>query len=147
MKKANFILSGICSAISIYVISVALTFPAGKDGVPGPGVFPIIISILMLAACVAIIFSSLKMEDIKIPWKNSGAIEAYISMIAVVAYIVILGQVGFVVTSVIFMTLMVQWFQKGSPIKNAVISVVFVGLVYLVFSEFLNVPMNFGILI
>ncbi|MFI3173254.1 MAG: tripartite tricarboxylate transporter TctB family protein [Eubacteriales bacterium] len=147
MKKANFILSGICIIIAIYTIVTAMQFPEGTNGVPGPGVFPIIIATLMIASSVSIIISSIKMEDEKIIWMSENLKPVYISMAAVVVYTIALAQIGFVVTSVIFVSGMVQWLKKGSPIKNVLISVVFVGIVYGVFSGLLNVPMNFGILI
>lgn len=147
MKKANFILSGICIIIAIYTIVTAMQFPAGTDGVPGPGVFPIIVATLMIASSVSIIISSIRMEDEKIIWISENLKPVYISMAAVVVYTIALAQIGFVVTSVIFVSGMVQWLKKGNPIKNVLISVVFVGIVYGVFSGLLNVPMNFGILI
>lgn len=148
MKKANLILAGVCSLLGIYVIIESMKFPAGSNGVPGTGVFPIIIATLMLASCVSIIVSSLKMkEDVVIPWLSNESKMVYISMVAVVVYTIILAQVGFVVTSIVFLTGMIQWFRKGSPAVNSLISTFFVCLVYGVFSMVLNVPMNFGILI
>ncbi len=147
MKKGNFILAAICSIIAIYVISVASQYPAGSNGVPGPGVFPIMVSVVLLAASIAIVISSIKMEDTPIAWLDDNTKRVYLSMIALLAYVIIMAQVGFVVTSTIFMTVMTQWFRKGKPITNAGISVIFVGIVYLVFGMLLNVPLNFGFLI
>lgn len=147
MKKANLILAAICLILGVYVISVAMTFPAGNNGTPGPGVFPMIVASLLIASSVSIIITSIRMEDVKIIWIDENIKPVYISMGAVVIYTLALAQIGFVVTSIIFMTGMVQWFKQGSIIKNLIISVVFVGIVYGVFSGLLNVPMDFGILI
>lgn len=148
MKKANLILSGICSMLAIYVIIAAMQFPPGSNGVPGTGVFPIIVASMMLASCISIAITSFRMkEDIEIPWLSDESKMVYISMVALVFYTIILAQVGFVVTSIIFLTCMIQWFKKGSPVVNSLISTFFVCLVYGVFSGVLNVPMNFGFLI
>lgn len=147
MKKANFILAAVSIIIAVYIISVAMTFPAGTGGTPGPGVFPIIVATLLLASAVGVIVTSIKMEDIPIIWVNENIKPVYISMIALIVYTLALAQIGFVVTSVIFMTGMVQWFKQGNIIHNVIISIVFVGIVYGVFSGLLNVPMDFGILI
>lgn len=147
MKKANFILSGMCIALAIYVISVASSYPAGSNGVPGPGVFPIIISAVMIASSLSIILSSIRMKDEKIVWINENIKPVYISMAAVVIYTLALAKIGFIVTSIIFVTAMIQWFKKGNPLINAVISTAFVVIVYIVFSVVLKVPMDFGFLI
>lgn len=147
MKKSNCILAIICSVLSIYVIATAMKYPKGVAGVPGPGVFPIMISVLLLATSVSIMVSSSKMEDSEIGWLSDDSKRVYISMIVLIVYVVALSKIGFVVTSVIFMTSMLQWFRNGKPVINALISLIFVALVYLVFSIVLNVPMDFGILI
>lgn len=147
MKKANLILATICIIIGVYVIVTALSFPAGTNGTPGPGVFPIIIATLLLASALGVIISTIRMEDVPIIWINENIKPVYISMGAVVIYTVLLAQIGFIVTSIIFMTAMVQWFRQGSIVQNIIISVAFVGIVYGVFSVLLNVPMDFGILI
>lgn len=147
MKKANYILSGICIVIALYVIATALQYPKGVDGVPGPGVFPIMIAAILIAASVSIVISSIKMEDIKISWLDNNSKRVYISMVVLITYIIILSKIGFVITSILFMSGMVQWLKKGRPFVNVAISVVFVGLVYCVFNILLKVPMDFGILI
>lgn len=148
MKKANLVLSGICSILALYVIMESQKFPAGAGGVPGSGIFPTIIATLLLISCISIIVTSLKMENSEeIQWLATEVKPVYISMVAVVAYVAILAQVGFVVTSIVFMTIMIQWFKKGNPAINALIAVIFVGIVYGVFNGLLNVPMNFGFLI
>ncbi|OOB78150.1 MAG: hypothetical protein ATN34_02280 [Epulopiscium sp. Nele67-Bin002] len=147
MKKGNLILATICIILGLYVISVAMQYPAGTGGVPGPGVFPIMISVVLIASSIAIIVSSLKMEDVHISWLDDNTKRVYLSMVALLVYVFAMAQIGFVVTSVIFMTGMTQWFRKGKPIVNAGISVAFVAIVYFVFGMLLNVPLNFGILI
>lgn len=147
MKKANLIYAAVCIILSVYVIVTAKGYPTGSGGDTGPGTFPILVSILLLGSAIALVFTSLKMEDVPIDWINPNTKPVYISMAALVAYTVIMAQVGFVVTSFVFVACMIQWFKKGKPVVNVLISAVFVGIVYGVFSGLLNVPMNFGILI
>lgn len=147
MKKANLVLCAIFLSIAGYVMYAASSFPGGTAGVPGPGVFPMIIAGMMIASCVGILIETLRMEDVAIGWLEPYMKPVYISMVVVVVYVFALMQIGFVVTSTIFMTGMVQWFKKGKPLVNVLISLVFVGVVYLVFSVVLKVPMNFGILL
>jgi putative tricarboxylic transport membrane protein len=147
MKKANFILAGIIAILAIYVIITALKFPQGMNGVPGPGVFPIMLATILLASSIAIVISSFTMGEVTISWLDDSSKRVYLSMIALIVYAFILAKVGFIVSTILFMSGMVQWFKKGKPIVNVAISAVFVGLVYAVFSILLKVPMDFGILI
>lgn len=147
MKKANLVLSFIAIAVSIYVIITSLSFPAGTNGVPGPGVFPIIVSVLMLLSAIAIIISSLKMQDTPIKWLDPASYPVYITMVAMVIYFIIMSQIGFVVTSTAFLTVMIQFYTKGKLWKNFIISFAVILLIYLIFGQLLNVPLDFGLLI
>ena len=51
MKKGNLVLAAICAVMSIGIIVVASDYPTAADygtGVPGPGLWPIVISIVLL---------------------------------------------------------------------------------------------------
>ena len=44
MKKTNFIVSGVFAAFAIIIIVIAAGYPPSNHGVPGPGLFPILIA-------------------------------------------------------------------------------------------------------
>lgn len=54
-------LAGVFSLLAILVIIQSSFYPKGQDGIPGPGFFPIIIAVLMLAASISLIITTLRM--------------------------------------------------------------------------------------
>ena len=52
MKKGNLILAALCILLGIGVIAVSSTYPTAESygtGVPGPGLWPMAIAIVLLA--------------------------------------------------------------------------------------------------
>ena len=70
MKKGNLVLAAICAVTGIGIIAVASGYPTAADygtGVPGPGLWPIVISVVLLACTAILLYRTLKMP----PEKNS----------------------------------------------------------------------------
>ena len=59
-------------------------------------------------------------------------------------YMLVLSTVGFIIPSVIMLFAFCQWFHRGAVWKNAVISIAVILVIYYVFKNFLNVPIDFG---
>jgi Tripartite tricarboxylate transporter TctB family. len=149
MKKGNYIAAALFAALAGYVIWECSGFPPSKGGVPGPGIFPIIIAIIMLMASISLIMTTLRMrpeEDKPLNLASVGNKRVYLTMIVMIAYLLILPEVGFVATSAILMFALVQWFGRYSFIKCALWSLGIPCIIYFVFSEVLLVPFRFGFL-
>ena len=153
MKKMNLIFSGICAAIGVFLIVLAAGYPTAADygtGVPGPGLWPIVISAVMLAMAALLVMKSVKMpaeKNVDVPMWNEGTKRVYITMGILFAYTLVLEFLGFIIATTIMEAIFIQWFAKKKPIITVLISVVVTLVIYCVFQFVVNVPVgSFGIL-
>ena len=153
MKKMNLIFSGICAAIGVFLIVLAAGYPTAADygtDVPGPGLWPIVISAVMLAMAALLAMKSVKMpaeKNVDVPMWNEGTKRVYITMGILFAYTLVLEFLGFIIATTIMEAIFIQWFAKKKPIITVLISVVVTLVIYCVFQFVLNVPVgSFGIL-
>ena len=153
MKKMNLIFAGVCSAIGILLIALAAGYPTAADygtGVPGPGLWPIVISAVMLAMAALLVMKSIKMpaeKDVKVPMWTEGTKRVYITMGILFAYVAVLEFLGFIIATTIMEAIFIHWFAKKKPVFTVLISVVVTLVIYVVFQYVLNVPVgSFGIL-
>ncbi len=154
MKKGNLIFSILCAALGVGIIAVASTYPTAADygtGVPGPGLWPIAISVVMLVCVAILLYRTWKMK----PEKNTdialwtpGTRRVYITMAILIVYVAILEFVGFIISTTVLEFIFIQWFAKKNPLITLVISVVITMVVYGAFKFLLNVPVDsFGIFV
>lgn len=150
MKKGNFVAAAIGFVFGVFVLIEAFLLPKGTNGVPGPGLFPIIISAIMILSSVALFLRSLKMkaeEDIEIHPFSDDSKRVYLVMAVLLVYLVVMPYVGFCVTTFVLMSALVKWFSAKKIVPCLLISAVVTAAVYLIFSKVLNVPLDFGLLI
>ena len=149
MKKANIVtgLIVIVAALAVIVYTY-FTFPGSVKGVPGPGVFPILIASLMLFSGIIVLVDALRSNSEEtIVLLDKDNIRVYITMGILAVYILMVQMVGFVVSSTIFMTGMIRWFS-GKKLPYCVAwGVGLSAVVYCAFTYLLKVSLNFGFLI
>ena len=153
MKKMNLIFAAICAAIGALLIALAAGYPTAADygtGVPGPGLWPIVISAVMLAMAVLLVIKSVKMpaeKNTAVPMWNEGTKRVYITMGILFAYVAVLEFLGFIIATTIMEAIFIQWFAKKKPWVTVIIALVVTLVIYVVFQYVLNVPVgSFGIL-
>ena len=153
MKKMNLIFAGICAAIGILLIVLASGYPTAAQygtGVPGPGLWPIVMSAFMIAMAALLSIKSLKMkaeEDTAVPMWNDGTKRVYITMGILFAYVAALEFLGFIIATTVMEAIFIQWFAKKKPWITAILAVVITMVIYVVFQYVLNVPVgSFGLL-
>ena len=153
MKKMNLIFAGICAAIGALLIILAAGYPTAADygtGVPGPGLWPIVISAVMLAMAALLAMKSVKMpaeKNVDVPMWNEGTKRVYITMGILFAYVAVLEFLGFIIATTVMEAIFIHWFAKKKPWVTAVIALVVTLVIYCVFQYVLNVPVgSFGIL-
>ena len=149
MKKGNYIVSCICIILAIFIVSMASTYPASKDGVPGPGVFPILIAILLFLSALSLIISTSvdKTDDVSIKLNDKDTHRSYITMGILIFYIILLPMVGMLLMNIIMLSGLFIWFNRKSYVQYILLaSVISIG-VYLLFSKILFVPLDFGLLV
>jgi len=148
MKKANIIFASVFILFVVGIILFTLnTFPASVSGAPGPALFPVLISGVMILAALFIIFHYLRAkEDAVIDWLADDTKRVYLAMVILAVYIILIPIIGFFVVSFVLLMGLIKWFRKKDIVYTAVVSASILGFVYLVFNMFLRVPLNLGIL-
>ena len=161
MKKGNFFLGGIIIAISAYVIVVASGYPKAASygtGVPGPGLWPIVVAAIMgFCGLLLILKTALKEKtdsrksetekssEEKVNLWSPETRRVYITMGILLVYCIILRPLGFIIPTIFMMGVFVQWFYRKQIWRTVIISVVSTMVVYFIFKLVLNVPMDFGL--
>ena len=153
MKKGNLVFAAVCSLIGIAIIAISMGYPTAADygtGVPGPGLWPIAISVVMLACAAILVLKSLKMpeeKNTKIALWTEGTKRVYITMGILFVYCLVLEFLGFLIATVVLEFVFIHWFAKKKPWLTAIFAVGITLVIYLVFQYVLNVPVgSFGII-
>lgn len=150
MKKGNIITAIICLVLSAFAIIIALGFPPSQQaGVPGPAVWPIMMSIL-LAICsvwllIETIATSKGKEDKPLGLFTEGSKRVYLSMAILGVYFILTPTLGFLICTSVMLLIFIKWFSKKNIFISLAIAVVITIVIYVVFKNFLNVPLDFGI--
>lgn len=150
MKKGNFIAAILCFLLGVFVLIEAILLPDGAEGVPGPGMFPVIIAVILILSACALFISTLRMkpeDNTKIEPFSKDAKRVYLSMAALIVYILVLPYVGFCTTTAVMLFFFLNWFSKKGIVPCVLISVLITAVIYLIFNRLLNVPLNFGLLL
>ena len=150
MKKGNFVVASLSLILGIAIIGISLTFPEGTNGVPGPGLFPILISAVLMVSAVILIIRTIKMpeeENVPLDMLSSDKKRVYLTMLVLVIYFIVLPYIGFCVSSFAMLCILIKWFSKKSILKCIIISAAMTAVVYFLFRIVLSVPLDFGLLI
>jgi len=147
MKKANIVTGLAFSVFSIFVIMMSMQLPSSKNGVPGPGTWPIAIAVIMLLASLTVLINAIRGNDEESLVLNTiDHYRVYISMGILIIYLIAMYYIGFCIASFSMLYAFITWFGDYKLIKRLVISTIVVAFVYLVFTRVLHVPFRFGIL-
>ena len=142
MSKAGLILCGVCVAIALVFLVPALGFPAGSgDGSPGPGYFPIIVSTIIIILSLILAVSYVRHKEKYFQTNETERTNLPVLLItggAIVLYTILFMFLPFIPLTIIFMGFL-NWLYKRKWIFNAVFSVVFTVVMYVVFNNFLHV--------
>lgn len=152
MKKGNLVLAAICAVLGVGVIVIASGYPKAADygtGVPGPGLWPTVISVVLLACTAILLYRTLKMppeKNSKIELWTTGTRRVYLTMAILAVYLFLLPILGFIIATFVLEVIFIQWFAKKNPIITVVISAAITMVIYCAFRFLLNVPVHtFGI--
>lgn len=122
-----------------------------RASVIGPAVFPITISAAILACALGLVVRGLVTSP-GAPATPSGAEQppqlsrqkVLVSFALFAAYIVAFIPAGFLVSTILFLTVLPTYIERGKVVRNTVFAVVFSVLVYLLFNQVLGVQLPPG---
>ena len=148
MKKGSLLAAALFAAFAIFVIWECSSFPPGRGRVPGPALYPTAVAVLMLVSAISLAITALRMspaENKVINILSADNRRVYVSMAALVVYVVIMYYVGFFTTSAAMLVGFIKWFGKYKSYVCVLWGVGIAGLVYTVFRYILLVPFRFGV--
>lgn len=152
MKKANLIFSFLIMLLGFVIIGISLGYPRAESygtGVPGPGLWPIVIAIVMIFCSVVLLIRTFRFhkdEEKTVEFNNSNTKRVYISMGILILYTLALEPLGFIISTFILEAVFIQWFSRKNPLVTALIALGTTLGIYFIFKYALNVPIDsFGI--
>jgi putative tricarboxylic transport membrane protein len=148
VKKGNMIISILFVLIGIYILIEVSTFPSvGGGQITGPDFFPRILAFTLIGLSVLLFISSIISKD----ESTTGlfdiyAIKAYITMIGLLVYMIVLNAAGFIIATPLFLIGLIRFYGMKHYPKLILSSVLVTGIIYSVFKLLLAVPLPAGIL-
>lgn len=145
MKKSNIFVSIIIILIGIATLIEVKSFPQGQNNVVGPGFFPGIIAAILIILGIILFIQSIRIkkdEDIKVNLFNSENKLAYIIMGITLIYLIAINYIGFLISSIIYLTTLITLYGEKNKLKSLVASSIISSAIYFVFNILLNVPIQ-----
>ncbi len=139
-------ISGIAGLlVSLYVLLEAMSFSYTEDGLAGnPAMYPIALAFLLAMLSLALLLMAMKRkEKVSFSINRELCIKVGIFMAAMVLYALLIGIVGFCLTTLAFTVFMINYLG-GSRKQSIIYGVPFTIVVYLSFSMLLKVPLPKG---
>ena len=153
MKKGNIVLAALCILLGVVIIAISSTYPTAESygtGVPGPGLWPIIISVVMIACSVILLLRTWRLppeKNTKVDVTGSGPRRVYITMAALVVYVILLQPLGFIIATTALEFAFIKWFSGKGWLVSFLIALAITVVVYFAFQYLLSVPIgSFGII-
>lgn len=143
MRKSNIISAIIFILLGAYVLIEASTFPElGGDQVTGPEFFPSILAIILIGLSLILFLTSIgKKEDREMGFFNPIVFKTYLTILGLFAYILILNIMGFILSTIAILFILIRFYGMKSIPKLAIVSVVATFVLYGVFHLLLSVPL------
>lgn len=118
MKKANLIVSAVMVVMAIVIIAVSSTYPKAEaygTGAPGPGLWPICISVVVILMSGLLAVKTLRSseeDDESLVFFDTNRFRVYLTMGVLWIYVFLLKPVGFILSTVSMVSFFTWWFSK-----------------------------------
>lgn len=156
MKRGDFVAGAIGVAISGGALVIASDFPADVVMKIGPAFFPEMLAYLLLL-CSAILMVNAALakpavvaaEDpppVRGLSLDNGIVRALLTVVAVLAFTLLLRPVGFILTSVGFLTAMMAVLGMRRPLGMFGVALGVTAGIYLIFEKLLGLTLPAGVL-
>ena len=149
-KAADFIISIILIALSVFLYMIADKMPDATKGI-GPGDYPkficTILFILGVIQLISVIVASKGIPLIEIKKINAKyLLRALIMVVATFVYYKLMKPIGYIITTPIFLFGSFMLFGYKKKIKGVIIALIFTIAVYLLFTKVFMIFLPRGIL-
>ena len=150
MKTADLIGGGTGIALGCFVLYEGSKMPADLIMKIGPSYFPNVLAMgLIFFSLILIVYALLgraKGESETISFKDKGIQRALISLLAIIAYAVLLDTLGYPIVTVLLVSGIMILLGKRAPVQIACVSLATTFVVWLLFAKLLMLSMPMGIL-
>lgn len=152
MKKLSNLIACVFIAVSVVFFIISLSFPPGSNGAVGPGYFPRIMCVLVIFLSVLELILS-RNEEIPEELKDLGLFKkenmrVWATMGLTLVYIICIKEIGFIISSIVFMLGMNVYFKvyEKSKVLSVILPFIVVAVLYFVFHNLLHVNLPKGLL-
>ena len=158
MNRGNIAGSIVFFVLSLFFVIAASQLPMmTNNGIPGPGIFPLIIGLIMLILSISLFINNISgVISRKEPGNNFIiSIRSYFHsnhsifyfILSMIVYRIFLDIFGFIISTVLLTFYLLHLFSfKNGVFFRLLISISITLPVYFTFQYFLNVPLNFGLI-
>jgi putative tricarboxylic transport membrane protein len=160
VKIGSVVFAGLILAVGLGYEIMALKMPQGRLSYPGPGLFPMIIGVFLVAAALGcfiqeILFRKGTSEGLSAsapPDQESAApgnrnvIKTFQLMALMIGYTLALKPAGFLISICAFMVVAIRIFGYRLWVPALAMAAVIAGISYVTFVLWLKVPLPMGIL-
>lgn len=148
MKKENIIFGLIGVAISAYIFWETSKFPLDNIMNIGPSFFPRFLAVGLFIFSMILIFLNLfrveEKVEVKFSIKDPGVHRAAISLIITVLYGLIMGFLGFIITTILYLCSLMYLMKLRKWIRMLIISTGVSLIIYTIFKTLLNISLPIG---
>ena len=150
MKRVDIIFGVIGLVLSAYVFYMLDSFPNAPPGEVGADFFPYILAIGLGGTSIVLVLQSFfkKVSETVEPFNifETGIQRAGVSLVATVIYCLALYSIGFIVCTMVYLTLMMFLLKERKYFQMVLVSGAITATIFLVFSSFLNITLPLGTL-
>jgi len=136
-------------AFAIFVLVYSASFPAAKGTDFGPSLFPRVIASILLLLGALVLYRAARVrsgaqvqtgeaEVDSLATSAAGMRNVLVTIAAVVAYILVVGTLGFIPTTIVFLFALMKTYGL-STLKSVLFACLITGFVYVLFSVLLRV--------
>ena len=153
MRINDAVIGSVLIVFALAMIGVTRTFPAMPGQDYGPALFPTLIGIGMIITGAILVAGGVARRRTE-PWFHGGDwlrsrrhTACFLSIIlGLLAYILVSDWLGFILTSLLLLTVWLVLFRGGKPVSSFVIALGVTLAVNYAFTTFLLVPLPLGLL-
>lgn len=159
MKIGSIVFAGLMLAVGLVYETMALNMPRGSLAYPGPGLFPTIIGIFMIAMALGCLLqeflprnggenptaSPLPKEEAAAPEERNVMKTVQLTLL-MIGYSLVLKPLGFPLAICVFIVIAIRIFGYRKWLPTLAMAAIITGISYVSFVLWLKVPLPLGIL-
>lgn len=150
LKIADIISGCVGLLLCAYVWITSADFPKDVIMKIGPDFFPRLVAIAMAAACAALVVQALSSKTTEnadaISFKDPGIQRALVVLALSIVYVASMDFLGFIISTVITMLIMMYLLKLRNPIQMVVVSIAAAFVINFAFAGLLGIQLPAGLL-